>query len=109
VCRALKVLCVAEDERSLTALRRAAVSASWELVPGAIGEAHALRRLHEERPHVVVVFGPYGGFVAKALEAYPTLRVVADRDLPGASVVVDSLEGVRDAVLGVPRRGGPFG
>jgi hypothetical protein len=109
VCRALKVLCVAEDERSLAALRRATVAASWELVPGAIGEAEALRRLREERPHVVVVFGPYERFVTGALEASPDLRVVADRDLPGASVVVGGLEEVREAITGVPRPRGSLG
>jgi len=107
VCRSLKVLCVAEDPQALDALKRATVSAEWELVSGAIGENEALRRLHEERPHVVVAFGPFGGLVARALEAYPALRVVADRDLPGAASVVTSPEEVRGAVLGRPRPGGP--
>lgn len=107
MCRALTVLCVAEDESALAALKSAAVSADWELAPGAASEEEALRQLHAERPHVVVVFGPFGGFVARALEAYPSLRVVADRDLPGASVVVASLAGVRDAVKGGRRPGGP--
>ena len=109
MCRALKVLCVAEDGEALDALKRAAVSSEWELVGGATSEEEGLRQLHEERPHVVVAFGPFGGFVARALEAYPALRVVADRDLPGASVVAGSLQQVRAVVLGRSRPGGPVG
>lgn len=106
MCRALKVLCVAEGAAALAELKRAAVSAEWELTPGASSEEEALRQLHEERPHVVVAFGDLGGFVARALDAFPNLRVIADRDLPGASVVAASLDEVRGAVLG-PRPGGP--
>jgi len=109
VCRALKVLCVAGDADALAALKRATVSTEWELVSGATGEAEALRQLHEERPHVLVVFGPFEGFVARALEAYPALRVVSDRDVPGAGAVVSSMDEVRGAALGRPRPGGPVG
>jgi len=107
VCRALKVLCVAPDDETLAALKRATVSADWELAPGATSEATALAQLHEERPHIVVVFGPFEGFVAAAREAYPFLRIVTDRDLPGATAVATSLEEVRGAVKGLPRPGGP--
>jgi hypothetical protein len=109
VCRALKVLCLAEDPAALAALKRAAVSADWELTPGATGPEEAARQLHEERPHVVVAFGSFEGFLARALEAYPALRVVTDRNVPGAGAVVGSLEEVRSAVLGRPRPGGPVG
>ncbi|MEX0743206.1 MAG: hypothetical protein WD248_02495 [Actinomycetota bacterium] len=105
MCRALKVLCVAEDPAALAALKRAAVSADWELSPGATGPDEAVRQLHEERPHVLVAFGGFEGFVALALEAYPALRVVTDRDMPGAGAVVGSLEEVRSAVLGRSRPG----
>ncbi len=106
VCTALRVLCVAEDAGALTELKRASVSAEWELAPGATDEAEALRQLREELVHVVVVFGPFEAFVRGALRALPTLRVVADRPLPGASVVVASLQDVRGAVLGRPGIGG---
>jgi hypothetical protein len=88
MCRALKVLCVAEDPEALAELKRAAVSAEWELTPGATGPEEAVRQLHEERPHVVVAFGAFEGFVAQAIEAYPALLVVADRDGPGAVTAV---------------------
>lgn len=105
MCRALKVLCVAPDRESLAALKRAAVSAEWELVPGATDEDAAMRQLHEERPHILVVSGDFEAFVRRALDALPVLRVIADRDTPGASVVVSTLDEVRDAILGRPRHG----
>ena len=35
------------------------------------------------------------------------MRIVTDRDLPGATVVATSLDEVRGAVEGLPRPGGP--
>lgn len=103
MCRALRVLCVAEGEERLAALERAAVSAAWELAPGAASEEEGLALLQEERPHVLVAFGPFPRLVAEALAR--GLRVVADRELPGV-VVARSLEEVRALVLGA-RPGGP--
>ena len=100
MCRALKVLCVAEDRDALSALKRAMASAEWELAPGAVTGEEATRQLHEERPHVVVVFGDHARFVASAREAFPSLRIVTDRDVPGANVVVASPEQARAAALG---------
>jgi hypothetical protein len=107
VCRALKVLCVAEDAGSLAALRRATVSAEWELTPGATTEEEALAQLERERPHMVVAFGDLGAFVTAARRASPTLRIVTDRDLPGATAVATSLDEVRGALRALPRPGGP--
>ena len=107
MCRALKVLCVAPDPDALAALKRASASADWELASGATNEEDALAQLDEERPHVVVAFGDLGGFVRRARELHPFLRIVTDRDLPGATVVATSLEKVRGAVKGLPRPGGP--
>jgi hypothetical protein len=108
VCRALKVLCVAPDRPALVALKRAAVSAEWELAPGATTEDHALAQLEAERPHVLVVLGDFEGLVSRAREDFPYLRIICDRDLPGATAVVTSPEEIRDAVKGVPRPGGPI-
>lgn len=107
MCRSLKVLCVAESREALAALKRAAISADWELAPGAATEREALVQLESDRPHVVVAFGDLAGFVARARELFPYLRIVTDRDLPGATVVAASLEEVRGAVKGLPRPGGP--
>jgi hypothetical protein len=105
MCRALKVMCVAETSTALAELKRAAVSAEWELTPGATDEADALAQVHEERPHVLVLFGPFGRLARAALDASPSIRIVADRALPVPSVVV-SLDEVRASVIGRPA-GGP--
>lgn len=105
MCRALKVLCVAEDRQRLAALKRAAVGAGWELAPGAASEAEGLAQLGSERPHVLVAFGPFERLAAEALAR--GVRVIADRDLPGVSVVAASLDEVRGLVLGARRPGGP--
>jgi hypothetical protein len=108
MCRALRVLCVAEDPDSLALLRRAAVSAEWELAPGATSESDAIGLIDSERPHTLVVFGPYERLVALARERFPAMRIVADRDLPGATVVATSMEEVRGLVKALPRPGGPL-
>jgi len=107
MCRALKVLCVAPDREALTALKRAAVSADWELTPGATNEATALDQLDEEHPHVVVAVGDVDSFVAEARRRLPYVRIVTDRDVPGASAVVADPADLRDAIKGLPRPGGP--
>jgi hypothetical protein len=107
MCRALKVLCLASDRETLMDLKRAAVSAEWELAPGAITEDDALAQLEAERPDVLVVFGQFEGLVSRAREGRPNLRIVCDRDLPGATVVVGRLEEIRDAVRALPSPGGP--
>ncbi len=107
MCRALKVLCVASDRRALTDLKRAAVSAEWELAPGATTEDDALAQLDAEQPHVLVVFGEFETLVSRAREGRPYLRIVCDRELPGATVVVGRSEEIRDAVRALPRPGGP--
>jgi hypothetical protein len=108
MCRALKVLCAAPDRERLTALKRATVSADWELAPGATDEASALEQLESERPHVVVVVGGLEGFVREARRRYPYLRIVTDHDEPEASAVVSDLDEVRAAVKGLPRPAGPI-
>ena len=107
MCGALKVLCVATDASSLTVLRAATVGAEWELVPGADTEGDALAMIDAERPHVLVAFGPYPRLVALVRERFPGLRIIVDRDTPGADVVATSLEEVRGLVQGLPRPGGP--
>ncbi|HYU93195.1 MAG TPA: hypothetical protein VEN95_06935 [Actinomycetota bacterium] len=107
MCRALKVLCVASDRQTLTEMKRAAVSAEWELAPGAITEVDALAQLDAEQPHVLVVFGEFESLVSRAREGRPSLRIVCDRELPGATAVVGRPGEIRDAVRALPRPGGP--
>jgi hypothetical protein len=107
MCRAARVLCVAENPASLVALKRAAVAAEWELCPGATEEAAALSQMASEHPDRVVVFGPFEGLIADVVSRYPWVTVVSDRDAPGA-VVATSLAEVRGLLMR-PRPGGPIG
>ena len=100
-------MCVASDRQSLMDVKRAAVSAEWELAPGATTEDDALAQLDAEQPHVLVVFGEFEALVSRVREVRPYLRIVCDRDLPGATVVVGRPEEIRDAVRTLPRPGGP--
>ena len=109
MCRALKVLCVAVDADALAALKRATVSSEWELAPGATDEAGAVGQIDAERPHVLVAFGPFERLVALARERFPSLRIVTDRDAPGATAVATSLEQVRGLVKELRAPGGPVG
>jgi hypothetical protein len=107
MCRAFKVLCVAEDEGALRELRTASVSAEWELTQGAISVADAVALIEAERPHVLVAFGSFADLTRLAKERFPGMRIVADRELPGADAVVGDASEVRDAVKGRPRARGP--
>jgi len=107
VCRAVKVLCVATDEDALLRLRHASVGAGWELVAGATDLRAALDQLDVERPHALVVFGPFAELVTLAAERFPGMRIITDRDTPGASVVATSMEDVRKLLAEQPRPGGP--
>jgi hypothetical protein len=108
VCRALVVVCLAPDEESLRALKRAAVAPDWELAPGATTTTEAVAQIEERRAHVLVAMGPVDEAVRAVRERWPGLRVVVvGGDGGGATVAVASLDGVRDAVRGLPPAGGP--
>jgi len=109
MCRALIVLCVADDGASLSALKAAAVAAEWELAPGATELRSALDQIDTERPHVLVAFGEHADLVTIVRERFPSMRIVTDRDTPGATVVATSIDEVRGLVKGLPRPGGPIG
>ena len=109
MCRAVKVLCVAADPSSLEALKRASVSAEWELCPGATDLRSALDQIDVERPHMLVAFGPFEDLVVLVSERLPGMRIVTDRETPGATAVAASLEEVRDLLRSQPRPGGPVG
>lgn len=109
MCRALIVLCVAEDVDALAALKQATVSAEWELAHGAVEMRSALDQVDAERPHVLVAFGDQAELVGLVRERFGAMRIVTDRDTPGATVVATSLDEVRGLVKGLPRPGGPIG
>jgi hypothetical protein len=108
VCRALKVLCVAPDLASLSELKRDAVSADWELTPGATTEGEGLARLESEHPHVLVAFGGFEGLVRAARERQPFLRIVTDRPVDVETVVVAAGTDLRAVIRGLPRPSGPI-
>ncbi|TMK59554.1 MAG: hypothetical protein E6G54_06285 [Actinobacteria bacterium] len=98
---------MATDEDALLRLRHASIGAGWELVAGATDLRGALDQLDVERPHALVVFGPFAELVTLAAERFPGMRIITDRDTPGASVVATSVEDVRELLAEQPRPGGP--
>jgi hypothetical protein len=109
MCRALTVMCVAEDGAALSGLKQAAVSAEWELTPGATEERAALDQIDVERPHVLVVFGSFPLLLRLVGERFPGMRVISDRQAEGVSAVAGDLDEVRLLVMGMPKPGGPVG
>jgi AmiR/NasT family two-component response regulator len=108
VCRSLRVLCAAGTDQRLQELRRAAVGAHWELVGGALSVEALGEQVAEWRPDVVVVDAALGQEAAAvARRARRTVRVVSVGTLAGADAQADSVDGVRQAILGLPRPGGP--
>jgi hypothetical protein len=108
MCRALVVVCLAPDEESLRALKRAAVGTDWELAPGATTTVDAVTQIEERRAHVLVAMAPADEAVRAVRERWPGLRVVVvGGDGGNATTAVASLEGVRDAVRWLPPAGGP--
>jgi hypothetical protein len=107
MCRALTVVCVAADQPSLLALKRATAATEWELAPGATTAQDALDQIESRRAHVLVVWGPFAELVDRARERFPGLRIIAvggDRNR-AADASVASVEDVKAAVLGAPPRG----
>ena len=108
MCRAVKVLCVATDGEQLRALKEAVVAADWELCPGATDAASALDQIDVERPHAMVVFGPFEELVALVADRFPGMRIVSDRTTVPAAVVVGAMSEARTALRMQPRPGGPI-
>jgi len=108
MCRALRVLCAAPDRARLDLLKRASVSAHWELVGGATSVGELEVQTAEWRPDVVVMEAALGGGAVRAVRATrPAARIVSVGPLAGADAQAGSLDGIRQAVMGVPRPGGP--
>jgi hypothetical protein len=99
---------VAADDDQLRALRRLTTTAEWELAPGATDETDALALIDSERPHAMVVFGDFERLVSLARERFPAMRIVTDRDTPGANAVAASPEDVREVLRSLGRPGGPI-
>jgi DNA-binding NarL/FixJ family response regulator len=109
MCRALKVLCAAPDQDRLTELKRAAVSAVWELTGGARSLDELVDQLSDLEPDVVVVDDrmPQDA-VRRIREVRSRARVVGVGNVSGADATASSPAGIRDAILGLPPVGGPI-
>jgi hypothetical protein len=108
VCRALKLLCAAPGVERLSSLKRASVSAAWELVGGATSVEELGAQMAEWEPDVVVVdaaLGPGSVDAVRAVRAHA--RIVSLGAVTGADEVAETLDAVRAAVLGLPSPGGP--
>jgi hypothetical protein len=108
VCRAVTVMCVAPDEEQLRGLKQAVVAAEWELTPGATDLRSALDQIDAERPHALVVAGPFEELVSMVAERFPGVRIVADHEMAGATVVAQ-VSDAREALRMQRRPGGPVG
>jgi hypothetical protein len=102
------LLCVAPDREQLVALKRAVVAAEWELTAGATDLRSALDQIDVERPHAMVVVGPFEELVAMVAERFPAMRIVADHEMPGATAVA-AMSDAREALRMQRRPGGPVG
>jgi two-component SAPR family response regulator len=108
MCRALQVLCAAPDRAALDVLKRAVVSAEYELTGGATSAEDLMAQLDDLKPDAVVVDAGLSDTLEAVRAVHPSIRIV----LIGATseVADDSVERVddaRSAVLGIPRPGGP--
>lgn len=101
-------MCAASSPERLSELKRATVSAHWELVGGALSLGELAEQIELHVPDVVVLDASIGSEAVERLRTVPgSLRVVSLGELSGADAVAQSVEGIRDAILGVPAPGGP--
>ena len=105
MCRALKVLCAAASRERLAEMKRATVSVNWELVGGAMSIEELTEQVALHNPDVVVVDQTLGAPALDAVAATrPLVRLISVGEVSGADT--RSLDGVRDAILGI-HPGGP--
>ena len=108
MCRAVSVICVAPDREQLLALKHAVVAAEWELTAGATDLRSALDQIDAERPHAMVVVGPFEELVAIVAGGFPGMRIITDHEMPGATLVAE-MSDAREALRMQRRPGGPVG
>lgn len=109
MCRALRVLCAAISSERLAELRTATISVHWELVGGATSTPELLLQIEELNPDVIVVHSGLGAEAVAAVRALKAgIRIVAVGEVPGADASIQSIKYVREAILGLPRPGGPI-
>jgi DNA-binding NarL/FixJ family response regulator len=113
MCRAIRILCAAAGPSRLDELKRAAVSAHWELVGGATSLEQLSDHAADWEPDVIVLEAGLGAeAVLLARRLRPVARVVvvgAAEPLQGCDETVEFLEDIRPAIMGLRRPGGPVG
>jgi hypothetical protein len=67
-----------------------------------------LDQIDVERPHAMVVVGPFEELVAMVAERFPGMSIVADHPMPGATAVAE-MSDAREALRVQRRPGGPVG
>ena len=98
----MKILCAASTPERLAQIKRATVSAHWELVGGATSVEHLRAQIEEWNPDVLVLDAELGPEAeTRAREMKETLQIVA----VGSFSLGDS---IREAILGLPQPGGPI-
>jgi DNA-binding NarL/FixJ family response regulator len=109
MCRALRVLCGAVEEGRLAKLKRAALSAHWEVVGGAASVEELVDQVAHWSPDVVIIDAPLGGKAVRAVrKSRPKVRIVTVGQVSaGEDRVARSLGDIKGAVLGLPATGGP--
>jgi DNA-binding NarL/FixJ family response regulator len=109
MCRALRVLCAAPDPDRLTELKRAAVSAVWELTGGARSLDELEEQLADLDPDVVVLDDRMPpDAVRRIREVRSRVRVIGVGNVSGADASAISPDGIREAILALPPVGGPI-
>lgn len=106
MCTAVRVLCAAPTAESLTALKRAAVGAEWEVIGGATSAEEALAHVRTWFPHVLVFDARLGKDLGRqATLLHPGIRTVSVGQAE-ADFTLASLEDVRGAVASCLGRSG---
>src|SRR3712207_2661465 len=103
LCTAVRIVVAAATRERRLELRRATVTAEWEVVGEADGPETALTEAIERRARFLVVEADVAGSRSEALarrlkSVSPTAFVIGVGDLPGAdaTVAAEDLTGLRD-------------
>jgi len=113
MCTAVRIVVAAADQERRRELRRAAVTAEWEVVGEADGPEPAVRETLERRARFLVLDASAAGPRPQALahrlrSSSPDAFVVGVGEVAGADAVVpaDALDGLRDAMRELLHVGG---
>jgi DNA-binding NarL/FixJ family response regulator len=113
MCTAVRIVVAAADRERRLELRRAAVTAEWEVVGEADGPEAAYGEAVERRARFLVLDASTAGpqpevLVRRLRSTSPNAFVVGVGEVPGvdAGVPADALDGLRDAMRGLLHESG---